>query len=96
MRQFPVKLNFLITDFSSVDWRPFADIQYIMNIRRRKCIRAARIGEVRADRVRARVYTRSVEFLKIIYVYLQKSNIPEEEIRTPRAKWRRLPFTVFT
>lgn len=31
LHRFPVNLNFLITDFSSVDWRPFTDIQYVMN-----------------------------------------------------------------
>jgi len=43
-----------------------------------------------------RVFIRGVEFLKIIYVYLQKSNISEEEIRTPRYKTVAAAFTLFT
>lgn len=55
-----------------------------------KCIRAAHI---RFDGVhRLHVFIRGVEFLKIIYVYLQKSiYIFKEEIRTLCAKWQRSP-----
>lgn len=51
VRRFPVNLNFLITDFQfSVDWRPFTDIQYVMNMPA-KCIRCRRSTPF------ARVYT---------------------------------------
>lgn len=52
LHRFPVNLNFLITDFSSVDWRPFTDIQYVMNT-------PVEMYSCRRSTPFARVYTRS-------------------------------------